>query len=58
MLDDTLLVDREHDVLDVIENDLQVLGALLARLVASARASSAMRRIDSTMPRRSWSIES
>jgi len=30
--DHPLLVHREHDVLDVIENDLQVLGALLARL--------------------------
>ena len=32
-LDDAVLVDREHDVLDVIEDDLQMLGALLARLV-------------------------
>src|SRR5207248_2929585 len=28
-----VLLDREHDVLDVIEDDLQVLGALLARRV-------------------------
>ena len=31
--DDALLVHREHDVLDVIEDDLQMLGALRAHFV-------------------------
>ncbi len=32
-LNDTVLIDREHHILDVIEDDLQLLGALLTRLV-------------------------
>ena len=33
-LNDTFLIDREDDVLDVIEDDLQVVRALLAGLVS------------------------
>jgi hypothetical protein len=31
-LDDTVLIHGQYDILDVIENDLQMLGALLADL--------------------------
>ncbi len=53
--DDAFFVDGQHHVLDVIEDDLQMLGALRAHFVRHGRASSAMRRIDCTMPRRSSS---